>query len=151
LFVGRLESKWFYYQSVYCLALAGIFWVIGVQFGPNLVNFRNLTGPTPADFKDDVEKHCVAVVRAMKEFERDQGRLPTNPREIVPKYLTEEVGWTSVWQGGFSHRSKWNQYIVYNFNHENEGWYVHGVFASGRIPLPPVKLGPATRPTTQKN
>ena len=151
LFVGRLRSKWFYLQAGYYALLGLFFWVIAIQFGPNLVNFHSLRRPDPIVFKQDVEMRCVPVVRAMKEFERDQGRLPNDLSELTPKYLKESEVWPGVWRGRFTYRGKWNEQIVYDFTPGNEGWYVRGVFVNGRIPLPPVKLPPLTQPTTQSH
>ena len=66
--------------------------------------------------------------------------------------MTEDAyAWPGVSQGSFRYPGQWNQQIVYDFTSGNEGWYVHGVFVNGRIPLPPVTLPPSTQPTTQKN
>jgi hypothetical protein len=152
LSAGRLRSKWFYYQLGYLFFLVLLFWVIGWQLGPNLFNFGKLTRPTPAEFVEQVEKDCVPIVRAMKEFERDRGRLPNDMRELVPKYLPSDrdTYLLTVWNGGFRFRGKWDQAIIYDFTPGREGWYVFGGFTNGKIPLPPVKL-PATQPTTRTN
>lgn len=149
-FVGRLQSKWFYRQLAYYLLLALLFSAIAFAWGPNIIQFGKLTQPTPADFKEHVENYCVPVVRAMKEFERDNGRLPNDAHELVPKYLAQ-VGMNDVFQGTYNHRGKWVELIVYDFRLETEGWYWRRREVYRRIPVPPVKLGPSTRATTQKN
>ena len=155
LFVGRLHSKWFYFQLSYYLVLAGIFWAIAFQFGANYFFLGKLRSATPADYVAEVEQHCVPVVRAMKEFQRDYGRLPNDTSELIPDYLPDQshkdVQLGGVSSGQFNHYALWHERIWYDFTPGNEHWEVSGSFVRGRIPLPPVKLGPSTRSTTQKN
>jgi hypothetical protein len=150
LFVGRLRSRWFYLQAGYYILLWG--WLVGIAiwFGPNLFNFGRLTRPTPAEYVEQVQRECVPIVRAIKEFQRDNGRFPQKSEELVPKYLKKEPEYYNcVTNGNFSYCGKWYQAIVYDFRAGREGWYVYGQFTNGKIPVEPVKLA-ATPPTTQQ-
>ncbi len=152
LFVGRLRSKWLYLQLAYYLALAGVFVAIAFYLGPNYYLVGRFSSVTPADFVGEVQQEGVPVVRAMKEFQRDHGRLPQDANELVPKYLPpsgDNAVWFDVRQGVFAQRARWNHRIWYDFSPGTEGWYVAGHMARGRIPLPPVKVTATTRPTTQ--
>jgi len=95
------------------------------------------------------------VVRAMKEFQRDNGRLPNDMDELVPAYLPDQshkaVGLHGVNQGEFRHYGRDHHTIWYDFTPGSEGWKIRGPYVNGQIPLPPVKVGPSTRPTTQSN
>jgi hypothetical protein len=110
--------------------------------------------PTPADYVADVQQSCVPVVRAMKEFRRDNGRLPNDMNELIPKYLPDQshqlVQLYGAWAGKFEHYVQWHHRIWYDFTPGDEHWEISGSFVRGRIPLPPVAVGPATRPTTQR-
>jgi len=155
LFVGRLRSKWFYYQLGYYLALGLLFWVIAFELGVNYFRFGKLARQTPADYVADVRQYCLPVVRAMKEFQRDHGRLPNDMDELIPGYLPDQsdkaVQLFGARQGQFERPVAIHHRIQYDFTPGNEGWIVVGPDTNGRIPLPPVTIAPASRPTTQKN
>jgi len=154
LFVGRLRSRWFYLKAAYYLSLVLLFCAIAFKFGSNYFFFGKLSDPAPADYVADVEQRGVPVVRAMKEFQRDYGRLPNDMKELIPKYLPDQshgsVQLYGVWAGRFEYIASWHQRIWYDFTPGDEHWEISGSFVRGRIPLPPVTMRPATRPTTQR-
>jgi hypothetical protein len=153
LFVGRLSSRWFYQQLAYYLALTALFLAIVFPLS-NYLLFNKVSRPTAVDFVSEVENYCVPVVRAMEEFQRDNGRLPNGMDELVPKYLPDQSHQPVqpvVDQGEFRHYGRDHHTIWYDFTPGSEGWKIRGPYVNGQIPLPPVKVGPSTRPTTQPN
>ena len=154
LFAGRLRSRWFYQQLAYYLGLTGFFLAI---FFPlrNYFLFDKVSRPTAVDFVPEVESYCLPVVRAMKEFQRDNGRRPNGMEELVPRYLPDQsheaVQLHGVDQGEFRHYAHDHHTIWYDFTPGSEGWTISGPYVNGRIPLPPVKAGPKTKPATEPN
>ena len=138
--------RWRRLRLAYLAGLITLFAGVAFYFGPNYFLFHKLTWITPADFVPTVEGKCVRVVRAMKEFRRDHGRMPARAEELVPQYLPELTGYgpASVDGGKFNWWARYNHFIHYDFNPATEGWTVEGAFTSGRIPLPPVVVWPAT-------
>ncbi len=143
------------------MGLAVLFTAIAFYVGPNVILFGKLTGLTPADFAVSVERVDVPIVRAMKQYERDHGRRPDRAEALAPKYLPEDVAerWRyAVTRGEFRAVALHNHRVFYRFRarpdaggdstqpyedllyarYPDEGWYVTGPFAEGRIPLPPV-------------
>ena len=151
LFVGRLRSRVFYLKGAYYLCLV-LLLCNRLQVWSNCT--FGLSDPTPADYVTDVQQHCVPVVRAMKEFQRDYGRLPNDMKELIPHYLPdqskESVQLHGAWAGKFEHYARWHHLIRYDFTPGNEHWEISGPFVQGRIPLPSVKVSAVTSPTTQK-
>jgi hypothetical protein len=145
--------RWRQRRIAYLACHVALFAAIAFYFGPNYYLFHKLTRITPADFAPAVERQCVPVVRAMKEFRRDNGRMPDRAEELVPQYLPELTGYgrASVDNGKFQWLTQYNHSIQYDFNPGTEGWTVSGAFTSGRIPLPPVTVSsPETRPATTR-
>jgi hypothetical protein len=136
--------RWRRRRRAYYAALAGYFAAAAFYFGPNLIMFGKLTRLAPADFIPVVQERCVPVVRAMKQYQRDHGRLPTRERDLVPDYLPE-VEWSVLLArvDGFEYWGEFNHVITYDFTPDHEGWRVRGEFVHGPIPLPLVDL-PAT-------
>ena len=60
---------------------------IALYFVPNLIMFGTLRRMTPEDFAPLVQPQSIAIVRAMKEYQRDTGQLPFENTDLVPKYL----------------------------------------------------------------
>jgi hypothetical protein len=138
--------RWRRRRVAYLAGHVALFVAVALYFGPNYYLFHKLTWITPADFAPAVERNCVPIVRAMKEFRRDNGRLPKQTDELVPHYLPTSNGQArvSVWEGEFRWPAEFNHRIRYDFNPATEGWTVDGAFTSGRIPLPPVTVSIAT-------
>ena len=91
--MGEAEiRRWRRLRVAYLAGLVALFAAIAFYFGPNCFLFHKLTWMTPADFVPTVQRNCVPVVRAMKEFRRDHGRLPARADELVPQYLPELNG-----------------------------------------------------------
>jgi hypothetical protein len=132
-----------------------LFAPIALYFGPNLIMFGTLTRVTPVDFASLVQPLSISIVRAMKEYQRDTHQLPVQLTDLVPKYLpTAPNGTQSIFEGYFMQQDDKDQYgqdITYDFTPGSEGWMVDGAFLGGRIPLPPVAIGPATRPSLPSN
>jgi hypothetical protein len=149
--MGEAEfRRWRRVRVAYLAGLVAWFGAVALYFGPNYLLFHKLTRITPADFVPRVERECVPVVRAMKEFRRDNGRMPASAEELVPRYLPLANGQTggSIFNGKFEWWAQYNHHVRYDFNGASEGWTVDGPFTSGRIPLPPVTISPAIRPAT---
>ena len=156
-------KRWRRRRVAYNAGRAAFFAAVALYVGPNLLLFGKPTGLTPADFVPTVEEQCVPIVRAMKEFRRDHGRLPDGGAELMPDYHPpEDPGLqyvsASVHQGKFNRwTTMYNHTITYDFEPATEGWYVTGAFTHGRIPLPPVTIdprpkaasGPATEPASR--
>src|SRR3954466_1710838 len=117
LFVGRLRSRWLYRQFAWYLVLALIFFAIPFYFANNYFFFGKLSRLTAADFVDEVRERCVPVVRAMKEFERDHGRLPNEMKELIPDCLPDQshkmVQLYGAFQGQFQHYANLHHTIRY--------------------------------------
>jgi hypothetical protein len=141
--------RWLYRRLAYYAALLGLFALIAFYVGPNIILFRKLTWLSPADFVSTAEERCVPIVGAIKEYERDHGRLPNGVEGVVPAYLPEYVHGAALHSDGeLEYRGPHGHTIVYSFAPEDEGWRVHGRFANGPLPMAPVILGSSTRPTT---
>lgn len=147
--------RWRRRRMVYYAGLGAFFAAVALYVGPNLMLFGKPTWITPADFVPVVEEQCVPIVRAMKEYQRDHGRLPERGEDLFPDYHTpddpsRQVVKASVWKGQFNYWSAYNHTITYDFDPPSEGWSVSGAYTQGRIPVPPVKIhgtrSPATRP-----
>lgn len=149
------QRRWMYRRWMYRLGLYVLISPFALYFVPNYILFGEFTRLKPADFIPLVESKCLPTVRAMKEFQRDTGHLPSSVTELVPKYLASEPDRPVRFQ---------NNEVVFPFvdNSGNtieyfitpgptEGWEVSGEFVYGRIPLPRVTLGPAksAAPTPQ--
>jgi hypothetical protein len=146
-------KRWRRRRAAYNGGLLTFFAVVAFYVGPNLILFGKPTWITPAYFVPTVERRCVPIVRAMKEFRRDHGRLPARGEELIPDYHPPDdpsVQYVaiSVRDGKFEFWSEFHHVITYDFDPASEGWSVSGVYTRGRIPAPPVAIGPSTRPTT---
>ena len=62
----------------------------------------------------------------------------------MPDYLPRVDPMANVRDGRFEYWTRFNHRITYSFGPGDEGWGVEGVYTSGRIPLPPVTVGPST-------
>jgi len=147
-------TRWRRRRGAYYGALVVLFAVVAFYVGPNYILFGKPTWITPADFVPTVQQRCVPMVRAMKEFRRDHGRLPARGDELVPDYYPARKSAvqgveSAVDDGQFRYWSMFNHTIRYDFNPASEGWLVSGPYTSGRIPAPPVAIGPATRPVSR--
>jgi len=142
-------KRWRYWRIVYRIGLGGLFVIIAWCLGPNWINFGQFSKPTMNDLVRIVQRDCVPVVRAMKEYHRDVGRWPDRIEDLTPKYLTDRPRPAiSVHDGQFMFFSK-GERIFYEFTGSGEDWFVEGGFLNGPIPVPPVTISPSTRPATQ--
>lgn len=135
--------KWWARRQGYRVMLLAVFVMIAWYVGPNEINFRKPTPLNAADFVPVVESQCVPVVRAMKQYQRDHGKLPGDTDDLVPKYLSaaeEKQFRGEVENGRFVYFGQWNHLIEYSFAPGNEHWSVHGPVVNGVIPTPPVTL-----------
>lgn len=121
-----------------------------VYFGRNIFLFHRLGPITAADFAADVQRNMVPVVRAMKEYERANGQLPSSCFDLYGNNPTQQQIRYShgVGDGGYDCEAEYGV-VNYDFSPDREGWYVRGPFANGRIPLPRVTIDAATRPSNQ--
>jgi hypothetical protein len=138
---------WRYRRLFFRIGLFVLFTPFIFYFGPNLINFGKLTGLAPADFVPEVQRYAVPEVRAIKEYQRDTGHFPSSMSDLEPKYHRELFGRGDIDNSGkYYCFGKYGQLITYDFTPGSEGWSVEGSLTSGRIPLPPVTIGPATQP-----
>jgi hypothetical protein len=140
---------WWLRRVFYYLVVVAAFIIMAFSVIPNEMNFGMLHKPIPADFVPLVETECAPIVKAMKEFQRDHGRMPTDERELAPDYLPDVKFPGSARQGTFEYYTKWNHMISYNFTPGGEGWSIIGPFANGTIPAPLVTISPSTSPATR--
>ncbi len=142
--------RWRYRRILYCAGLGFWFIAIAFYFGPNVINFGKLTRLSPDDFVGIVQRDCVPTVRAMKEYQRDHGKLPTQNEDLAPRYLPEAPkGFISMERGHFQCLTMWNHFVIYDFTPGAEGWSVRGPFANGQIRAPLVTPESATYPATR--
>lgn len=142
------ERLWHFWRIILRFGIYAVIAPLAVYFVPNLITFGQWKRPTPADFVPTVEAVCIPTVRAMKEYQRDNGHLPNTIDELVPKYLSTMPSW-----GQFIGPNHWyvdyevmGQTIMYQFSSDSEGWSVMGRYVNGPIPLPRVTIGPSTEP-----
>ena len=142
--------QWGRQRILYRGFLVAVFCSITFYFGLNYFMFGKFTSLNPSDFISVVNKECLPIVRAMREYERDYGQRPDDLRKLVPKYLSEEpMG--DIRYGRYE-SIPWflgHHGIAYDFDPAHEGWRVHGEYANGPIPLPPVPQLPSTRPASR--
>ena len=120
------------------------FVTLAFWFGPNVILFGKLTRMTPNDFVPIVQKYCVPAVRAIKIYQRTNGRLPASLEELGPPYsqdngpglhMIDSIHPYTYWDFGM-----YNHEISYDFHPGHEGWTVRGAFANGPIPAPAVTI-----------
>jgi hypothetical protein len=120
-----------------------------VYLGQNVILFHRFRGITTADFAPSVNQNMVSAVRAMKEYQREHGVFPDSLFDLYGKDPTREqkMYGGGIHQNQYYHATEFG-FIRYDFSPGDEGWYVDGPFARGRIPVPPVTLSPppATHP-----
>jgi hypothetical protein len=124
-----------------------LFTAVAFYFGPNWIMFDQLTRLGAADFVAETRRF-VPVVRAVKAFQRDHGRLPYGEfKELVPQYLaTDEIPGDVEKNGTVYFFARDNHAVTYDLTPGREGWRVSGPFASGPIPAPLVTLRPTSQP-----
>jgi len=138
--------RWRYRRYLLRLGLVALGMPIAFYFGPNWILFGKLTRLSVEDFVPIVQQEGVPIVRAMKEYERDTGRLPATLEDLQPRYLPAGFGNHRCISNGYFHLGTRDHEVEYEFKPGVEGWWVIGPFVSGAIPVPPVTIGPATRP-----
>lgn len=146
---------WWLRRLVYYAALVVLFLTISFYVGPNEFLFRRVLYPyhSISDYIPEITTDCVPLVRAVKEYQRDYGKLPDDLYQVMPGYLPS----CPLEARMFDHQLyflKGDHLICYDFAPGSEGWTVvpsvpHGsIPATGStVPAPLVSLGPATRPT----
>ncbi len=141
-------NGWWWLRWAYRAGLFSAFAIVAFYVGPNRFLFHKWTRLAPEDFVQTVEGHCVPIVRRMKLFQREHGRLPTQNADIgiLEHRWSGDAYPGDVEPSGYNYYGSWHHCITYNFAPGHEGWYVRGPFANGPIPCPPVALPPATRP-----
>jgi len=136
-------------RLIYYSALVAWGAAVSLYFGPNVIMFGKLTWLTPEDFITFVQRRGAPAVRAVKEFHRDHGYYPDNPRKLVPDYAADAPHLLSIGPDGIDCLAPYNHTVTYRLTPGAEGWSVSGVYASGPIPYPPVTISPSSRPTTR--
>ena len=152
-------------------------WIIGgifaVYFLPNLMLFGQWTRISPADYVSVVQSDFVPIIKAIKEYQRDHGKVPEKLGDLVPNYVTKlPPDWQAVditpqyviffdvllreecveylfsppANGKLDVRQGLN--TPYQIPAPTEGWYMMSNYGSGQIPLPAVTIAASTRPTT---
>ena len=110
--------------------------------------FGKFTRLSPADFVPMAQSVGIPIVRAMKEYQRDTGKMPGRIEDLIPRYLPYIPNHYAIMveSGDFGLLVQHNELISYDFTSGAEGWSVRGPFVNGPIPLPPVTLGPGANP-----
>ena len=129
--------KWWAGRVVYYTCMGGIFGAIAFYFGPNRILRGKWTALGPEDFVEWVQEDRPVIV-AVKEFQRENGRLPRNGDELVPKYLPTPP---DIRRRGIVVFYAGDHHLIYDLTPGKEGWFVQGPDANGRIPAPAVELG----------
>ncbi len=143
---GVWQRRRLLYYNGLCMLLAAT----AFYFGPNVILFQKLTALSPRDFVPEVQKDCVPVVRAIKLYARDNGQLPKDVTELVPKYLAAPAPVpTMIWNGELRWYVQYHECITYDFTPGREQWRLYGELASGPIPVPPVTMPPASAPQSR--
>jgi len=134
------------------------FCVLAFWLGPRLILFHSLRGMEPADFIPIVQKYCVPAVREIKIYQRDHGRMPDSEQDLSPAFNNHHGNDPAGFgvnmldrRGGYSYLAigMYKHEVEYDFTPGHEGWTVHGAFANGPIPLPPVVLDPLDTASTK--
>jgi hypothetical protein len=141
--------SWWFGRVGYRVVLSLICLAIAFYFGPNLIQFGRLTKPKMADYIPIVERTGVPFVKAIKLFKLDHGRYPKNETELIPNYLRETSAGFTTLDGEVVGFIGYDEWVHYNFTPGAEGWDLSGPYFNGRMPLPPVTIGPTDRSQTQ--
>jgi hypothetical protein len=145
---GRYARRWRCRRVSYYVALCLLFAAIAFYFGPNVIMFGKLVWITADDFAKWVDEDDVRSVRAIKEYQRDHGKLPERMEDLVPAYLPKRT-FGDLWGGEFHEYTRYGHLFIYRFTPGDEGWRVAGPFVHDRLPLPPVRIAASTRPMTR--
>jgi hypothetical protein len=146
------QRKWWYRRVYYRGALSVYFAAMAFYFGPNWIEFGKLTRPSMADFVPAVEQWGVPLVKAVKQYKLQHGRIPKDDTELVPAYLDSDSDQTSgfrTFQGEVIGYVGYDETVRYDFSPGTEGWFIEGPYVTGKLPLPPVTIDPFSRPRTQ--
>jgi len=145
------EQRWRGWRIAYRVWLFAACASVAFYFGPNWIKFHKLTNLSPYDYVPFVKAYGIPVVRAIKQYQRDTGRLPRDVDELRPKYLPTHTATRGGWvnHGRLSLYSYYNEFVEYDFTPGNEGWSVHGAFANGPIPITPATVEIDNHPTSQ--
>jgi hypothetical protein len=143
------EKRWRYFRILFRIGVTAIVAPLAIHFGVNYFMFGNARGLS-MDYFIPFAQRCVPAVRAMKEYQRDTGHLPQTLDDLQPTYIPKD-DWIpgSIFQGQFSSIAGYNHVINYDFTPGSEHFEVSGPLVSGRIPFPPVAVGPTTTPWVQ--
>jgi hypothetical protein len=146
---------WWLRRLAYYAALFVLFLTIGFYIGPNEFLFHRVLYPyhSISDYGPEITTECVPLVRAVKEYQRDYGRLPEDLYQVMPGYLPSCPLDARMW-GDQLYFVKGDHLICYDFTPGSEGWSLVPSALAGSIPVtgravpaPLVSLGPSTRPT----
>lgn len=154
----REEVRWRYRRYWYYLGQVLLFAMVGFWVGPNILLFRHLFGPSPADFAALAQQpRYMGIVASIKAYQRDFGALPFTVGEMPPAYLPKDyphvdgadlLGTTRI---TFPVNNP-SVVLVYEFAPASEGWYVYSPRYDGPVPAHIVfpsaaTTQPATGPT----
>jgi hypothetical protein len=150
--LSEAEWRWLGFRIFFRIALAGLFWLIAFHIGPNEILFGRLTAPSMPYFVPIIERECVPVVRAVKEYERDHGAMPVKLDDLVPRYLSKVPNPTGHYFASGSDASYLvnltGENVEWNLTSVGETWEIYGWFATGVPPIRPVLISPPAVPTT---
>jgi hypothetical protein len=135
------ETKSRYVRVAYRFGLfLFVFAPIAFYFGANLIMFGKWSRISGADFVVDVQRDCVPIVVAMKQYQMDHGQLP-DESDLSPNYVPQnKLIRCNVFNGQFIYFGEYNELISYDFTPGAECWRIRGHFVTGTIPAPPVVL-----------
>lgn len=147
---------WWLRRLAYYAAIFVLFLTIGLYVGPNEFLFGRVLYPyhSAADYIPEITSQCVPLVRAVKQYQRDYGKLPDELYQVIPGYFPSYPLPARMW-GNQLYFQKGDHLICYDFNPASEGWSVMPSAVPGTtpgpgltVPAPLVSLGPSTRPAS---
>jgi hypothetical protein len=138
------ENRWLWRRVFLYVGLDIFALLIAFYFGPHVILFGKLGPRQPADLAPQVERDYAPVVLAMKEYRREHGVLPNDPRVLFVKTPERQRVYSLMGTKCNFYDYTFNEVVVYDFTPGDEHWEMRGHFAEGRIPFPTVMLPPAT-------
>jgi hypothetical protein len=140
---------WWGRRLLYYAGMFGLFLMLAFYVGPNEFLFHTILYPyhSLADYKPEIGKDCVPLVRAVKEYRRDHGQLPEYLDQLIPTYLASLKVPARMWNDQLF-VLKGDHLICYDFTPASEGWTVSDAPIDGAVPAPLVTISPATRPAS---
>jgi hypothetical protein len=148
------SARWRWRRISYRCGLGVIFAIIAFYAGPRFIVFVRLRPYSQTALMQIAQTECAPVVRALKLYQRDNGRFPEDIYDLFPRYLSkipDEGGYSSSPSAIFTYVCPTHQVIQYDLDPRSEGWKVFSLGGAdeGLLPLPIVTMGPLDQPMTR--